>query len=327
MRAQSPTNRQFLFLQGPPGPFFRLLAAELAELDLGTYRINLCGGDSYDWPENATEYRGRMHNWPRYFDRFVQDYGITDLVLYGDCRPMHQQAVRLAQLRGIHVHVFEEGYIRPDWMTLERDGVNGHSRFDRDPDVILASAQWLPEVPHLPAITAQFSRRARDSAWHYVYVFFGKVRYPFYRSHRPGSLCLDGIGWLLRFSRSQRRARQAEVTLGELAGQSYFLFPLQLTHDYQIRDHSPFSSMADAVDYVLRSFAEYAPDDRILLVKEHPLDSGHNNWRKLLTKKARRLGIADRVMHIDGGELTYAFTTVEQLLDDFESDMRKRGAL
>ena len=31
--------------------------------------------------------------------------------------------------------------------------------------------------------------------------------------------------------------------------------------------------------------------------------------------------------HIDGGELTYAFTTVEQLLDDFESDMRKRGAL
>ena len=31
--------------------------------------------------------------------------------------------------------------------------------------------------------------------------------------------------------------------------------------------------------------------------------------------------------HIDGQELTYAFNSVEQLLDDFESDMRKRGAL
>jgi hypothetical protein len=31
--------------------------------------------------------------------------------------------------------------------------------------------------------------------------------------------------------------------------------------------------------------------------------------------------------HIDGEERSYAFVTVEQLLDDFELDMRKRGAL
>ncbi len=30
--------------------------------------------------------------------------------------------------------------------------------------------------------------------------------------------------------------------------------------------------------------------------------------------------------HIDGRELSYTFTSVEKLLDDFESDMRERGA-
>ena len=31
--------------------------------------------------------------------------------------------------------------------------------------------------------------------------------------------------------------------------------------------------------------------------------------------------------HVNDEELPYVFTTVEQLLDDFESDMRERGAL
>ena len=60
----------------------------------------------------------------------------------------------MAKLRGVRVFVFEEGYIRPDWMTLEHDGVNGHSPFDRDPELILASSRWLPEIPDLPPITA-----------------------------------------------------------------------------------------------------------------------------------------------------------------------------
>jgi len=303
MDALTTRRREFLFLQGPPGPFFRELARALEAINLGTHRINVCGGDRYDWPGGGTDYRGRMRHWPMFFDRFVRDNAITDLVLFGDCRPMHQAALRMAQLRGIHIHVFEEGYIRPDWMTLERDGVNGHSPLERDPEVILAAAKWLPPVPKLPSITADFKRRARDSYWHYHHVVTGKLHFPFYSSHRQGSIMLDGIGWLLKFQRGRRRARQAEATLAELAGRKYFLFPLQLTGDYQIRAHSPFGSMAVAVEYVLESFAHFAPDDAVLLVKEHPLDSGYCNWRRHIARVARRLGVADRVHHIDGGEL------------------------
>ena len=244
-----------------------------------------------------------MSAWPMFFDRFLQTNRVTDVVLYGDCRPVHQAAVRMAKLRGVRVFVFEEGYIRPDWMTLERDGVNGHSSFDRDPQLILASSRWLPEIPNLPPITADFRRRARDSYWHYHHVVTGRLRFPFYRTHRSHSIIGEGFGWLLKFARRRHRARQAEQALAAIQGKNFVLFPLQLTGDYQIRAHSPFDSMAQAVDYVLDSFAVHAAPDQLLLVKEHPLDASWHNWPAYLKRRARRLGIEDRVVCIDGGDL------------------------
>lgn len=303
MNVLTTIRREFLFLQGPPGPFFRDLAEALKESGAGVHRINLSGGDLYDWRDGAVNYRGTMRGWPMFVDNFLRANRITDLVLFGDCRPMHNIALRLAQLRMVHIHVFEEGYIRPDWMTLERDGVNGHSPMERDPELILAAAKWLPEVPKLPPITADFRRRARDSYWHYHHVVFDRWRFPFYTTHRQGSIALDAAGWALKFMRSGRRRRQAEATLEELGDRDFFLFPLQLSGDYQIRTHSPFGSMVIGVEYVLESFARFSAPDAILLVKEHPLDSGYRNWRRTIKRMARRLGVADRVFHIDGGDL------------------------
>src|SRR6187200_2201845 len=89
--------RSFLFLQGPPGPFFPQLAQRLSELGHVIHRINLSGGDRYDWQMNATNYRGTMSAWPIFFDRFLRANRVTDVVLYGDCRPVHQAAVRMAK--------------------------------------------------------------------------------------------------------------------------------------------------------------------------------------------------------------------------------------
>lgn len=301
--------RSLLFLQGPPGPFFLLLAQRLQSLGHGVHRINLSGGDRYDWRKGATNYRGTMSAWPMYVDRFLQDNRVTDLILFGDCRPVHQVAVRMAKLRGVRVFVFEEGYIRPDWMTLERDGVNGHSSFDRDPELILASSRWLPEVPDLPPVTSDFQRRARDSYWHYHHVVTGRLSFPFYATHRSHSIIGEGFGWLLKFARKERRARQAAQALKAIEGRNFVLFPLQLTGDYQIRAHSPFESMPQAVDYVLNSFAAHAAPDQLLVIKEHPLDASWRNWPAFLRRRAARLGIEDRVVCIDGGDLQHLSTS------------------
>lgn len=303
MKHRPILQRNILFLQGPPGPFFWLLARRLESMGHGIHRINLNGGDRGDWPGKAVDYRGTRKRWVFYVDDYMRDNAITDIMLFGDCRPWHMAAHQMASLRDIHVHVFEEGYIRPDWVTLEPTGVNGRSSLPRDPQWYRNEAQGLPPLPDRPTVTASFGRRAHDAYWYYHRTFMTKPFYPFYRSHRPGSIVLEGFGWLSMLARRRRMAEQAERTIASLAEAPYFLFPLQLTNDYQIRAHSPFASMLEAMEYVLASFARRAPHNARLLVKEHPLNFAFQSWAPTLARFERQMKLDGRILHIGGGDL------------------------
>ena len=63
--------KTFLFLQGPHGPYFAMLADALRVRGHRALRININGGDKVDWPGEATDYRGTFRNWPLFFDDFV----------------------------------------------------------------------------------------------------------------------------------------------------------------------------------------------------------------------------------------------------------------
>lgn len=295
--------RAFLFLQGPPGPLFLRLGKALQSKDVAVHRINLSGGDRLDWPEGAVNFRGRFSDWPVFIDEFLRDRGITDLMLFGDCRPYHVAAHGMAKLREIRTHVLEEGYLRPDWMTLELEGVNARSTLSRDKQWLLREAKRLPHEPDLPPITSSFRRRARDSYWHYHHVVVGRLFYPHYRSHRPGSIFVEGLGWLWKFVGEGQRRRDTELVLKELEGKPFFLLPLQLSGDYQIRSHSSFPDMQSAALYTIKSFAAHAPADCHLLVKQHPLDCGFFSWPKFVKRNARELQLEGRLHFIDGGDL------------------------
>ena len=47
--------------------------------------------------------------------------------MFGDCRQYHRTAKQVAERNNIRVFAFEEGYIRPNFVTLEENGVNGNS--------------------------------------------------------------------------------------------------------------------------------------------------------------------------------------------------------
>ncbi len=89
----------------------------------------------------------------------------------------------------------------------------------------------------------------------------------------------------------------------ESARPAYYLLPLQLETDYQIRRHSRFKSMAHVMEVVLESFARAAPKNSLLVVKLHPLDNGLANFRKQARRIARRLKLGGRVLVMDGGHL------------------------
>jgi capsular polysaccharide export protein len=296
-------GRVFLFLQGPPGPFFRLLADELRSRGATVHRINLSGGDRLDWPDGAVDYFDKYSEWPSFFDDFLNRYQVTDLLLFGDCRPYHVSAHGAASKRGVRTHVLEEGYIRPDWMTLELEGVNARSSLSRDKHWFVREANQLPTEQRMPPITASFRRRARDSYWHYHHVVTGRLRYPNYRSHRSGSIILEGLGWLWKFLSARRRADAAQKVLDRLGHGPLFVLPLQLSGDYQIRTHSSFPDMQSAADYTINSFAKHSPDDAHLLLKAHPLDCSFFNWRRFVDDQARRNGVSGRLHFVDGGDL------------------------
>jgi capsular polysaccharide export protein len=279
------------------------LAIAMRETGMKVERINICGGDRYDWPEPATDFVGRFRDWPVFFDNFLREHQITDILLFGDCRPYHMSARRIAALRGIRTFVLEEGYLRPHWMTLELDGVNGYSKLARNKEWLIEQASALPPEPFLPPVTASFRRRVRDTARHYIAVHAGRLTFPHYRTHRPGSALMEAVGWGWKYLVRGLRARQVEAVLKGLAGEPFFLFPLQLSGDYQIRRHSPFPDMRAATDYVIESFSRHAPEQAHLLIKAHPFDTEWFSWRRHVGRTARRLGVKRRVHVIDGGDL------------------------
>ncbi|GLK80180.1 capsule biosynthesis protein [Methylopila turkensis] len=299
-------DRTFLFLQGLASPFFRRLGRTLARKGYGVERINLNLGDRLFWTlPGAADYRGRFENWRSYLAKFMDERGVTDLVLFGDGRPYHRVAIATAQLRGVNVHVFEEGYIRPDWITMEAGGVNGFSSLPREPEAIRALARALPEQSRPAPIRGDMRTR---TLWDVIYnsanTFFPYL-YPSYRRYRPHHPYVEYAGWVARLLRSKAETKRAEAVQASVAdGKTpYFLLPLQLDSDYQIRLHSPFSAMNEVVNLVARSFASHAPAEAKLIVKLHPLDNGLVNRRRTTSVTARKTDLGDRLIFIDGGHM------------------------
>jgi len=133
MTATAPDTRVFLFLQGPHGPFFHRLGRMLRLTGAQVWRVGFNAGDRAFWfdPASYIPYGDRAEDWPDRFAQIVAEKNVTDIVLYGDTRQIHADAVTRARALDLTVHVFEEGYLRPYWVTYERGGANGHSRLIR----------------------------------------------------------------------------------------------------------------------------------------------------------------------------------------------------
>lgn len=300
------TARAFLFLQGPSSPFFSLIADGLEAKGHAIHRINLCVGDQLFWRRpGAVNYRGKPSDWPAFIADFLDRHGITDMLLLGEQRDHHKLAIAAAKARGIQVVATDFGYLRPDWIILEKDGIGAESRFPRDPAAILELGARAPGADLHKRYEDSFWRMAlSEMAYHFSGYFLWWL-FPHYRSFKVENplLAYLGTGWRLLFGK--RRAREAAAVLEALnsGATPYFLFPLQMENDYQIRAYSPYPDMETPIAEVIASFAGHAGHSARLLVKVHPWDPGLKNWGGIVRRHAKRHGVADRVHYIDGGSL------------------------
>lgn len=300
------SKRRVMLLQGLMGPFFQRLGRGLRKAGHDVFKVNFNGGDRAYWGlPNGIDYRGTLAEWPEAFAQLLARHRITDVMLFGDCRDHHMAALSVCREQGVTVWVFEEGYIRPDWVTMEIGGVNGHSLLPRDPEWYRSRATQLPPIPEHRKVPSSFRRRAIQGLWYNVADVLTRWRYPGWETHRPWHPLVEGVGWARKLMRRDERKVHGEALLARLEDEraGYFLFPLQLDSDAQIRLHSPFAGMIEAIKLVLQSFAVHAPAGSRLVIKEHPLDNGVRDWQLETADLARRFGIADRVDYLAWGDI------------------------
>ena len=306
--AVSGKDRRFLFLQGPHGPFFHRLGRMLTAAGADVWRVGFNRGDRAFWT-SATfiPYRGRPEEWPDTVAALIADRGITDLVLYGDTRPIHAQAIVAARAAGLTVHVFEEGYLRPYWVTYERGGVNGHSRLMQMtvPQMQTALAQLDMDLPDAPARWGDMRQHIYWGALYHWFVLTGFWDFRNFRPHRSLTVTQEFLLYvkrliLLPFHRWERVLATLRIKWG---GFPYHLVLLQLEHDASFRMHSPFRTMSEFLTLVIEGFARGAAPHHHLVFKAHPLEDGRTAIARDLRRLAAQHGVAGRVHFVRGGKL------------------------
>ncbi len=296
------SSRHFLFLQGPHGPFFTQLASRLRATGHHTWRVGFNGGDRIFWPgSDYIPHRDSSASWGTHLDLILSTHRITDLVLYGDARPHHAEALRKARAAGLRTHIFEEGYLRPYWITYERHGSNANSR------LVHTSAH---DTSHIAQPLSPPDRWG-DTRQH---IFYGACYhlcvalssgYPEFRSHRNISVWTEAALNIRRLvmlplTRSRRTIDTHRVRRLQ---RPFHVVLLQLAHDANFRAHSSFSSQHHLIDHIAAGFAKSAPKQHVLVFKCHPFEDGRENLRRAVTRAKHRYALHGRVYLITGGKL------------------------
>jgi capsular polysaccharide export protein len=221
--------RHFLMLQGVCSPFFMRLAERLKAEGHRVFKVNFNVGDQVYWrARNATNFRGRLASLPEFLETQFKRYDITDQIVFGDCRPVHAPALALAREMGIRNHVFEEGYFRPHWITLEREGTNAHSRLPREAEWFRKVGATLPDHAQGSAFSAAFWKRAAHDVVYHSVGLWNPLVFPHYRTHAPARADQEYLAYIQRFIRVRRREQSDLACIGALVENRtpFFLLPL-----------------------------------------------------------------------------------------------------
>ena len=306
-----PNYSNILLLQGPVGPFFSKLGHYWRNRGANVTKVNFNSGDDLFYPpinDLVIQYKGRQSHWPQFLTSVLVDRTIRAVFMFGDCRDIHQPVHSICEALGIDVFVFEEGYIRPHLFTLEHSGVNYRSRISQmGMDTIHSQRESLQEPP--------IKRHYRSSYWYMVrwaiaYWFkslTNQSHYPDYTHHRQLNARM-GFCWTKAFFRywfyklSEYSVRHRLVH-SKKQGEEFrsFLLPLQVHDDSQMTVHSDFSSIEEVIETVISSFSAHIQESKrsdILIIKHHPMDRGHTNFKQIIRDTAQLYRLKHRVIYV-----------------------------
>jgi len=299
--------RHFLFLRGPFGPFFHQLAASLKAAGLRVSKVNFDTGDEVIWGLNFGAIRcpARPEEAGQWLAAFMLEEGVTDLVCFNDCVEPHEAAIAWARDAGLSVHVFEEGYFRPHWITLDSGGVNVRSTLPRDPEFY---RQEFDKSQPDPTLARDVGLITRGLVYATICHYLGKSAITVIAGPSPTPYAISTrqqmFGYIQMYFRrllgmnSWPRV-EAELLSGTFP---YYLGLIQKAGDTQLTHNSDYDNES-FIEAVLQDFACHAPADTKLAFKLHPMEPRMREQERFIHTRACAAGLKDRVLVLDGGNL------------------------
>ncbi|MCX5969533.1 MAG: 1-acyl-sn-glycerol-3-phosphate acyltransferase [Cyanobacteria bacterium] len=298
-----------LLLMGPIGTFFARLAEHLNRGGVPVWKVSFPLHEFGYSNRERLAYDGSMDDFQSFLLEQIESKGIRHLFMYGDFIDPHRLAIELVQRLNaqperqhkLDAWVFELGYIRPNYISLERERCNARSSLNRPAGFYRS----LPEANSIPKRTGKTELRWRK-CWktptfiQHAFTAYPIIKGPHKLQPRPSYL-LAQLRGLVRKHIYQVTERKIRLQLQD--GRPYILVPLQVASDSQISLGSDYQGMEPFIKELITSFAIHGrPCDR-LAFKHHPRDRGYNNYSRLIDRLATTHGVRDRVVYFHDAPL------------------------
>ncbi|UTD32105.1 capsule biosynthesis protein [Campylobacter jejuni] len=289
------SGKNVLLLQGPVGNFFHHLSMKMKKNQTKVFKLNFNGGDFFFYP-SGTRCKCDEKDLENFYKDFFQSKKIDAILMYNDCRIIHAKAIKVAKELGIEIWIFEEGYLRPYCITLEKDGVNANSSLPRDKNFYLSQNIFTKES--IKEIPGGFKFMAFDA---FLYWLFAFILAPFFNNklHHRTLYPFEFLFWF----RSLYRKYLYKITEKKLnekiynLEKKYFLAILQVYSDTQIKYHYK-KSIEHFIEETILSFANHARAKSYLVFKHHPMDRGYKNYSKLINDLSQKYHVEGRVLYV-----------------------------
>ena len=302
-------NGPCLFLVGPIGTFFARLSNYLEKKDIRTYKISFPLYEYGFCKSKLITYSKDINLFKEFLLETLIDKKIKHIFMYGNVLLPHRNALEVVdelnkQGKKIQTHIFELGYLRPNFVTLESKGVNYNS------DLIQTHEFYKHQNKYKILPKAKIQRFRFRKIWKLVtfinhsFKNYRIVEFDHKLQPKPSYLWYQLKGFLLKyyFLFTEKNLKRKCFSIDP-----FFVAIFQVSTDSQLTIGSNISDNKEFIEKVIRGFSESKLENTNLVFKHHPRDRGYNNYLKAIKEISKKYGIAKRVFYIHDCLLSKVF--------------------
>ena len=289
-----------LFLVGPIGTFFARLSNFLEENDVKTFKISFPLYEYGFKKSRLIKYSKDIRFFKEFLKEIIVEKNIKHIFMYGNVLIPHKQALDLVkqlnkESKKIKTHIFELGYLRPNFVTLEREGINYDSGFIKNRDFYLKQDTYKV----FPVAKKHAHFRVRKiwktiSFINHCFKNYRIVEYEHKLQPRPIYIWFQIKGFFLKFFFLLTEYKLKKKCFSK---QKFYLVILQVSSDSQLTEGSNLKDNNKFIYKVIKDFAESKVDYN-LVFKHHPRDRGYINYSNQIEKISKEFGVYNKVFYI-----------------------------